>query len=83
LWLKEIAPTGKLRKWFAHDPQKWNEFKKLYFRELALEGDILEPIITQGKKVNVTLLYGAKDGHFNNAVALKEYIELKTGEGWD
>jgi len=74
LWIKETAPSDKLRKWFSHEPARWPEFKKEYFKELAVTKENLKPIMKAGKKNNVTLLYAAKDGHFNNAVALKEYI---------
>jgi uncharacterized protein YeaO (DUF488 family) len=78
LWLKDIAPSDELRKWFAHDPQKWTEFKKRYFRELVDKKDLIQLIIKKAKETNVTLLYGAKDKEFNNAVALKGYIRNKT-----
>lgn len=77
LWLKDIAPSPELRKGFCHDPQKWTEFKKKYFRELIDKKELIHLIIKEGEKQNVTLLYGAKDEEFNNAVALKEYIEDK------
>ena len=75
VWLKDIAPSDQLRRWFSHKPEKWIEFKKRYFLELNAHGDSLKQIITQAKKVRVTLLYGAKEERFNNAAALKEYLE--------
>lgn len=75
LWLKEIAPTGALRKWFSHDPAKWNQFRKRYAAELARRSAAvaqLQQWISQG---TVTLVYGARDERYNNAVALKEYLE--------
>jgi uncharacterized protein YeaO (DUF488 family) len=80
LWLKEIAPSDKLRKWFAHDPKKWIEFKQKYFKELNPNQERVDLIIKKAKGGNVTLLFGAKEERFNNAVALKEYIETK-GKG--
>jgi uncharacterized protein YeaO (DUF488 family) len=77
LWLKEIAPSDGLRKWFAHDPQRWIEFKQKYFRELVDKKELIHLIVQKAKKTNVTLLYGAKDEEHNNAVALKEYIGSK------
>jgi uncharacterized protein YeaO (DUF488 family) len=74
LWLKDIAPSSELRKSFCHDPKKWTEFKKKYFRELVDKKELVHLIIKKAKEINVTLLYGAKDKEFNNAVALKEYI---------
>ena len=82
LWLKEIAPSDKLRKWFAHDPKKWIEFKQKYFKELNPNQERVDLIIKKAKGGNVTLLFGAKEERFNNAVALKEYIETK-GKGME
>jgi uncharacterized protein YeaO (DUF488 family) len=76
-WLKDIAPSDELRKWFAHDPKKWEEFKSLYHKELDDKKELVELIIEKASKEVVTMLYGAKDERFNNAVALKEYIEYK------
>ena len=71
LWLKEIAPSGDLRKWFSHDPEKWEEFKKRYETELKQKQELLCRIKqTEKDKRVVTLLYSAKDKEHNNAVAL-------------
>lgn len=76
LWLKEIAPSDKLRKWFSHDPKKWDEFRKRYKDELKDKKEWLEKIKQSEKeKKIVTLLYAAKDEEHNNAVALKEIVE--------
>jgi len=75
LWLKEIAPSDELRKWFAHDPTKWEEFKKRYAKELETKQDLVKEIEQTTKKGTVTLLYSAKDSEHNNAVALKAYLE--------
>ncbi len=83
LWLKEIAPSNQLRRWFAHTPAKWPGFKKQYLRELEAHKDLLSPIIAHAKKQDVTLLYGAKNERFNNALALKEYVEGEGGKRWD
>jgi uncharacterized protein YeaO (DUF488 family) len=78
LWLKEIAPSDELRKWFAHDPQKWGEFKKKYEKELATKQEVLNGIRhTEKEKGAVTFLYSAKDTKHNNAVALKTILEKK------
>lgn len=74
LWLKEIAPSSQLRKWFQHDSEKWVEFCKCYHKELDFKQDYLRPIIKSLKVKDVTLLYGSKEEKFNNANALKEYI---------
>jgi uncharacterized protein YeaO (DUF488 family) len=77
LWLQDIAPSAGLRKWFAHDPKKWNEFKQRYFAELNEKPEILKLIYAHAKTGVTTLLFGAKDEKHNNAVALKEFIETK------
>jgi uncharacterized protein YeaO (DUF488 family) len=74
-WLKEIAPSTALRKWFGHDPARWTEFKKRYWRELGRERDQVEKLAREASKRTITLLFGAKDMEHNNAVALKDYIE--------
>jgi uncharacterized protein YeaO (DUF488 family) len=74
-WLKEIAPSAGLRKWFAHDPARWKEFKKRYAAELDDQRGQVEHLTRAAEKGTVTLLFGAKDTEHNNAVALKEYIE--------
>jgi uncharacterized protein YeaO (DUF488 family) len=75
LWLKEIAPSDRLRKWFGHDPSKWTEFRRRYFRELGKSTEAVARLKQFVSKGNVTLVYGAKDERHNNAVALKEYFE--------
>ena len=78
LWLKDIAPSDKLRKWFGHDPGKWNQFKERYFKELDGKKESVELILQKlHTDCSVFLLYGAKDEEFNNAVALKEYLLTK------
>ena len=81
LWEKDIAPSNSLRKWFGHDEKKWDEFKRRYFKELDKknDSDTVDRIIKMVKvQDSITLLYGAKEERFNNAVALKEYLEQKT-----
>jgi uncharacterized protein YeaO (DUF488 family) len=77
-WVKDAAPSTRLRKWFAHDPDKWNEFKKRYFEELESKKEMLQPIYTSIKKEPVTLVYASKEQKFNNAAVLKEYLESTT-----
>jgi uncharacterized protein YeaO (DUF488 family) len=77
LWLKDIAPSNELRRWFSHEPTKWPEFKKRYFEELEGKGDALQKMVELASRGKVTLLYSSKEEKFNNAVALKEYIEEK------
>jgi uncharacterized protein YeaO (DUF488 family) len=76
-WLKEIAPTAALRKWFGHDPARWTEFKKRYAKELNDRPEKIEQLAREARKRTVTLLFGAQDIEHNNAVALKEYIEKR------
>lgn len=77
LWVKDIAPSTTLRKWFGHDPTKWAEFKKRYIGELKENTAVIVQLEEQLKKEKVTLVYGAKDEEHNDAVVLKEYLEKK------
>jgi len=75
-WLKELAPSHELRRWFGHDPGKWDEFRRRYFSELATRE---EPVAELAGKIlasRVTLLFAAKDQQHNNAVALRDYLEI-------
>jgi len=74
-WLKEVAPSAGLRKWFGHDPAKWRAFKDRYFRELDEQSEAIERLLARSRAGTVTLVFGAKDVQHNDAVALKEYLE--------
>lgn len=74
LWLKDVAPSAALRKWFAHDPAKWGEFLVRYHRELAQNPEGVTQLRGLAKKRMVTLLYAARDEQHNNAVALQLYL---------
>jgi uncharacterized protein YeaO (DUF488 family) len=74
-WLKDAAPSDELRRWFSHDPAKWDEFRRRYSAELEGKPDVLQPLREAARQGNVTLLYSARDTEHNNAVALKEYLE--------
>lgn len=76
-WAKDVAPSTGLREWFGHDPAKWREFKACYFRELRENIATVEPMLAAAHRRTVTLLYSAKETQFNNAVALKEFIERR------
>lgn len=76
-WLKEAAPSDALRRWFAHDPDKWDEFCLRYDAELEANDEAWLPILSMARKGNITLLYGAHDIEHNNAVALRSFIEKK------
>ena len=77
LWHKDIAPSNSLRKWFSHDERKWDEFKARYSKELEKNSESVKTILDKLKEESITLLYGAKEQKFNNAMALKEYLEEK------
>ena len=76
-WRPDIAPTNVLRVWFAHDPQKWEEFRVRYRKELDASGkmDDLAKLAARARKGTVTLLFGARDRQRNNAAALREILE--------
>ena len=77
LWLKEVAPTDGLRRWFGHDPKRWGEFQKRYIAELNAHPDAWKPILEARRISVVTLLYGARDTERNNAVVLRNYLAAK------
>jgi len=76
-WLKDVAPSAGLRKWFSHDPAKWDEFRRRYFAELETAKDALAPLLDAVRKGRLTLVYSSRDEEHNNALALKEYLEAK------
>jgi uncharacterized protein YeaO (DUF488 family) len=73
-WMKELAPSTELRKWFSHDPARWEGFRQRYRRELRKHGAKLEALKAQAAKRQVTLLYGARDTVHNEAVVLQEAL---------
>lgn len=77
LWMKEIAPEDRLRKWFSHDPEKWEEFRKCYLKELEQKEEYIQELLGKAREKDLTLLYAAKDETFNNATVLKEYLESR------
>lgn len=79
LWLKEIAPSNELRKWFAHDPRKWPRFRERYFAELDANPEAVETLRKAIRRGPVTIVYSAKDEEHNDAVALREYLGSRTG----
>ncbi len=83
LWLKEIAPSNELRKWFGHDPERWTEFRERYSNELRMNEKQVSLLNEELKKGRVTLVYGAKDEEHNEAQVLKELFtsqfHLQTG----
>ena len=76
-WIKDIAPSTALRQWFQHDPAKWGEFRRRYFRELEQHADVWQPLLALARRGLVTLIYSAHDTEHNNAVALKEFLQAR------
>jgi len=74
-WAKEAGPSTELRKWFDHDPSKWEEFQRRYFAELDAKPEVWQPIVEAARSGQVTLLYSSHDVEHNNALALKTYLE--------
>ena len=73
-WIMEVAPSNELRKWFGHDPEKWDDFRKRYRAELSENPDAVRRCLDWLRKDNVTLLYGARDKEHNQAVVLRDYL---------
>jgi uncharacterized protein YeaO (DUF488 family) len=73
-WMKDLAPSDTLRKWFGHDPAKWDAFRKRYLAELRRKRELVRELSSEAGHGHVTLLYGAKDEAHNNAVVLAEQI---------
>jgi uncharacterized protein YeaO (DUF488 family) len=77
-WLKEVGPSTELRKWFGHEPGKWDEFRRRYFRELDSRPEAWKPIESAARRGGtVTLVYSSHDTEHNNAVALRDYLKAK------
>ena len=76
-WLKDLAPSAELRKWFGHDPKKWDEFRQHYARELDQRRNAIEQLLERARAGRVTLVFGARDVAHSNAAALKEYLERR------
>jgi uncharacterized protein YeaO (DUF488 family) len=75
LWLKEVAPSPELRKWFAHDPAKWEEFRRRYKKELEKKTDEIHLLLNKSQEGTVTLVYAAHDQEHNSALLLKQHLE--------
>jgi uncharacterized protein YeaO (DUF488 family) len=76
-WLKEVAPSYELRRWFGHDPARWEEFKRRYAAELSAQPDAWQAILRAADRGIVTLVFSARDVVHNNAVALKSFLERR------
>lgn len=79
VWLKDVAPSTELRKWFGHDPKRWEEFQRRYRVELKEHQAVLESILEAARRGTVTLLYSSHDTEHNNAVVLRDYLQRKLG----
>lgn len=78
LWFKDIAPSPALRKWYGHEPSRWDEFRAQYFRELEGIPEAVERIVERSRSGRVTLVYAAKDTEHSHALALRDFIEKST-----
>lgn len=78
-WLREIAPSTELRTWFGHDPERWDEFRRRYRAELADHGEALEDLRLRASEGPITLVYGARDEHHNDAVVLRDVLLGRNG----
>ena len=79
LWMKDVAPSQELRRWYSHDIAKWNEFKKRYQAELAENKTAVDELRKKCRTETVTFVYAAKDEEHNSALVLKEYVEGHAG----
>lgn len=76
-WMKEIAPSAELRRWFGHDPEKWPEFQRRYEQELRAQADLVREIAKLAARGRVTLVYGARDEEHNDAVVLAAVVRAR------
>jgi uncharacterized protein YeaO (DUF488 family) len=79
-WTKEVGPSSALRQWFGHEPDKWKEFQRRYRAELDASPGAWQPLLARARKGRLTLLFGSREERYNNAVALKAYLEAKLGD---
>jgi len=73
-WLKDVAPSTELRRWFGHDADRWMEFRKRYRAELAHKSDLLDELRAIARKGPLTLVYGARDERHNQAIVLRDRL---------
>jgi uncharacterized protein YeaO (DUF488 family) len=78
-WLKDVTPSTGLRQWFGHRPERWDEFRRRYERELDANIDAWAPIVEASTKGVVTLLYSAQDVAHNHAIVLRDYLARRGG----
>jgi uncharacterized protein YeaO (DUF488 family) len=77
LWLKQVAPSPELRKWFGHDPAKWERFRSRYTKELSHNSDSVETLRENKRRGTVTLVYAARDEKHNNAIVLQDFLKRR------
>lgn len=75
LWLKDVAPSTELRKWFGHDPDKWKKFRGRYETEIRHKDDPIKMLKRKAREGTITLIYGARDDKHNEALILKQFLE--------
>jgi uncharacterized protein YeaO (DUF488 family) len=79
-WLKDVGPSSELRRWFGHEPEKWDGFRQRYFAELDAHPQAWSPLRDAAAAGDVTLLYSSRDAEHNNAVALRQYLRARLEE---
>lgn len=75
LWLKDVAPSTELRRWFGHDPEKWDEFSLRYQKELEQKDELINLLKRKAKGGTITLIYAARDEEHNSALVLKRFLQ--------
>jgi uncharacterized protein YeaO (DUF488 family) len=78
-WIRDLAPSTRLRQWFDHDPARWEEFQRRYFQELRGKEGAIRDLLERIQRGRVTLVFGARDPDHNNAVALRAFLEKRMG----
>jgi uncharacterized protein YeaO (DUF488 family) len=76
-WLKDVAPSDALRKWFGHKPERWPEFQERYLVELRKNSTAWQPLLEAARRGNITLLYSARDTERNSAIVLRDFLNSK------
>lgn len=77
LWVRELAPSTRLRQWYQHDPEKWPEFRRRYFAELDEHPEAVQELVSRARRGRVTLVFSSKEERLNNAVAMQEYLKRR------
>src|SRR5215813_6447573 len=75
LWLKDVAPSTELRRWFGHDPKKWDEFRRRYQKELKNKDELIKLLKRKAENGTITLIYAARDEEHNGALVLKRFLK--------